>query len=73
MLSPWVAEKDTIYMQKPVRISILRELAASRSKDSKQTTELNHSVNAEIEVFNLGSIFWRIRFDMRSTASCNYP
>jgi hypothetical protein len=55
----WVAEKDTIYMQKPDRISILRELAASRAKDSKQTTELNHSVNAEIEVFKLGSIFWR--------------
>ncbi len=55
----WVAEKDTIYMQKSDRISILRELAASRAKDSKQTTELNHSVNAEIEVFKLGSIFWR--------------
>lgn len=55
----WVAEKTADYMLKPDKISISKELATSRAKDAKRSEELDQSVNAEIEVFNLGSELWR--------------
>lgn len=55
----WVAEKSADYMAKPDKISISKDLAISRVKDAKRSAELDQSVNAEIEVFKLGSELWR--------------
>lgn len=55
----WVAEKTADYMSKPDKISISKDLAISRVKDAKRSAELDQSVNAEIEVFKLGSELWR--------------
>ena len=54
-----MAERKADYMLKPDKISISNELAISRSKDAKRTAQLDQSVNAEIEVFKLGSELWR--------------
>ncbi|MBU1618867.1 MAG: AIPR family protein [Gammaproteobacteria bacterium] len=55
----WLLEKTTEYMLKPDKICISKELATSRAKDAKRSAELDQSVNAEIEVFNLGAELWR--------------
>ncbi|WP_397472439.1 AIPR family protein [Rheinheimera sp.] len=55
----WIAEKTADYMAKPDKISISKEMAISRVKDAKRSAELDQSVNAEIEVFKLGSELWR--------------
>ncbi len=54
----WVAEKEMSYLLKPDTISISQEAANSREKDARQAATLDQSINAEIEVYKLGSTFW---------------
>lgn len=59
----WLSEKEVVYPGKTDRVIISLESAKSRAKEAKSEAALDQSVNAEIEVHNLGSKFWKVARD----------